>query len=68
VAQCSGNTKKGDRCKRDAQGESRFCAIHQDQEIRAREPNERGEWDNDAIIKAVIGFAIIGLFFMMRRR
>jgi len=68
VAQCSGNTKKGDRCKRDAQGESQFCAIHQDQEIRAREPNERGEWDNDAIIKAVIGFAIIGLFFMMRRR
>ena len=68
MAQCSGSTKQGDRCKRDAQGESSFCAIHQDQEIRAREPNERGEWDNDAIIKAVIGFTIIGLFFMMRRR
>ncbi len=68
MAQCSGSTKKGDRCKRDARGESPFCAIHQDQEIRASEPSERGEWDNDAIIKAVIGFAIIGLFFMMRRR
>ncbi len=68
MAQCRGSTKKGNRCKRDARGESPFCAIHQDQEIRAREPSELGEWDNDAIIKAVIGFAIIGLFFIMRRR
>ena len=68
MAQCSGSTKKGDRCKRDARGESPFCAIHQDQEIRARKPSERGEWDNDAIITAMIGFAIIGLFFLMRRR
>lgn len=68
MAQCSGSTKKGDRCKRDARGESGFCAIHQDQEIRPREPGERGEWDNDAIMKAVIGFVIIGLFFMIRRR
>jgi len=68
VAQCRGSTKKGNRCKRDARGESPFCAIHQDQEIRAREPSELGEWDNDAIITAVIGFAIIGLFFIMRRR
>ena len=68
MAQCRGSTKKGNRCKRDARGESPFCATHQDQEIRAREPSELGEWDNDAIIKAVIGFAIIGLFFIMRRR
>ena len=68
MTQCSGSTKKGDRCKRDARGGSPFCAIHQDQEIRTREPSERGEWDKDAIVKAVIGFAIIGLFFMMRRR
>ena len=68
MAQCSGSTKKGDRCKRDAQGESPFCAIHQDQEVRPRESSDRGEWDNDAIMKAVIGFAIIGLFFMLRRR
>ena len=68
MTQCSGSTKKGDRCKRDARDGSPFCAIHQDQEIRAREPSERGEWDKDAIVKAVIGFAIIGLFFMMRRR
>ena len=68
MAQCRGSTKKGNRCKRDARGESPFCAIHQDQEIRAREPSELGEWDNDAIITAVIGFAIIGLFFIMRRR
>ena len=68
MTQCSGSTKKGDRCKRDAGGGSPFCAIHQEQEIRPRTPSERGEWDKDAIVKAVIGFAIIGLFFMMRRR
>ena len=68
MAQCSGSTKKGDRCKRDAKGESPFCTIHQDQEVRPRESSDRGEWDRDAIMKAVIGFAIIGLFFMLRRR
>ena len=68
MAQCRGKTKKGDQCKRDARDESPFCAIHQEQETRDREPRERGEWDNDAIIKAVVGFAVIGLFFMLRRR
>jgi hypothetical protein len=68
VAQCSGTTKKGDQCKRDAQDGADYCAIHQDQEVRKRQPREESEWDNDAILKAVIGFAIIGLFFMFRRR
>ena len=68
MAQCSGTTKKGDQFKRDAQGGSSYCAIHQDQEIRTPEPREQTDWDNDAILKAVIGFTIIGLFFMFRRR
>jgi hypothetical protein len=70
VAQCQGTTRKGDRCKRDAREGSAFCAIHQDQEIRARsEPTDSGEWDRDAVVKAAIGFALVGviLFWGLRR-
>ena len=64
VAQCGGKTKKGDRCKRDATGGSAFCAIHVDQEIRERKET-RAEWDSDAIMKAAIGFAIVGVIFFI---
>lgn len=69
MAQCKGNTKKGVRCKRDAKEGSSFCAIHSDQEIRARTPNERTEWNTDAVLKAALGFGLIGaiLFFRIRR-
>jgi len=67
VAQCQGKTKKGERCKRDAPHGAAFCAIHQDQEIRPRsEP--KGEWDRDAIMKAALGFAIVGAIFLFRFR
>ena len=67
MAQCRGKTKKGDRCKRDAREETAFCAIHQDQEIRARSERS-GEWDKDAIMKATIGFAFVGAIFLWRFR
>jgi len=67
VAQCEGKTKKGERCKRDAREGSPFCTIHQDQEIRPR--TERAtEWDSDAIMKAALGFALIGAIFLFRFR
>lgn len=67
MAQCSGMTKKGDRCKREAVLGSDFCSIHVDQEIRPRkEPTQ--EWDTDAIMKAAIGFAIVGAIFLFRFR
>jgi hypothetical protein len=67
VAQCSGKTKKGERCKREAAAGSSFCSIHVDQEVRA--PRERtGEWDTDAIMKAAIGFALVGALFLFRFR
>ncbi len=68
MAQCQGKTKKGERCKRDAQNDASFCTIHQDQEVRARsEPT--GEWDQEAIVKAALGFAVVGviLLFGFRR-
>jgi len=68
VAQCRGKTKKGDRCKRDARDSSDFCAIHLEQAVRTPETPERGEWDNDAIMKAVIGFALVGVIFFLRFR
>jgi hypothetical protein len=67
VAQCEGKTKKGDRCRRDARGGSAFCSIHLDQEIRAR-PEPCGEWDRDALMKAALGFALVGVIFLFRFR
>ena len=69
MAQCRGTTKKGDRCRRDARDGSVFCAIHQDQEVRARETRSQSEWDADAIMKAALGIGLLGaiLFFRLRR-
>jgi hypothetical protein len=67
VAQCQGKTKKGDQCKRDASASGSFCTIHLDQEVRAR-PEPAGEWDKDAIMKAAIGFALVGAIFLFRFR
>ena len=67
MPQCRGKTKKGERCKRDAKESTSFCAIHIDQEIRARrEPSS--DWDCDAIMKAAIGFALVGALFLFRFR
>lgn len=67
MAQCQGKTRRGERCKREARPDSDFCSIHQDQEIRA--PRERDtEWDTDAMIKAAIGVAAVGLIFLLRFR
>ena len=68
MAQCDGKTKKGDRCKRDARAGSPFCAIHQDQEIRARTVGPDAEWDNDSLVKAAIGFGLVAAIFLFRFR
>ena len=68
MAQCQGTTKKGEQCKRNAQTGSDYCVIHQDQEIRAREPREPVEWDTDAMLKAAIGFAAVGALLLFRFR
>lgn len=76
MAQCQGTTKKGERCKREAMEASAFCVIHQDQEIRPRTPRpERsvgaapaGEWDQEAILKAALGVAVVALVFLFRFR
>lgn len=67
MAQCQGKTKKGERCKRDAKEGAAFCVIHQDQEIRPRTERTE-EWDQDAIMKAAFGFAVVGLIFLLRFR
>jgi hypothetical protein len=67
MAQCRGKTKKGERCKRDATESAGFCSIHVDQAVRER--TERvGEWDKDAIMKAAVGFALVGAIFLFRLR
>jgi uncharacterized protein DUF5763 len=68
VGQCQGKTKKGERCRRDAKDDAGFCSIHQDQEVRGRTPREGDEWDRDAIMKAAVGFALVGAFLLFRFR
>lgn len=67
MAQCDGKTRKGERCKRDARPDSSYCSIHQDQAIRPPRDHDT-EWDRDAITKAAIGFAMVGLIFFFRFR
>lgn len=72
MAQCQGTTRKGERCRRDAREGEAFCSIHVDQEIRPRSGPARAssqEWDRDALVKAAIGFGLVGaiLFFGFRR-
>ena len=67
MARCEGTTRKGERCKREAPGDSRFCAIHQDQEVRPRTP-ETEVWDTDSVIKAAVGFGLVAAIFLYRFR
>ena len=64
MAQCSGQTKKGDRCRREAADGSDFCSVHQDQAVRP--PRQHTEWDTDAIVKAAIGFGLVAAIFLYR--
>ena len=69
MAQCQGKTKKGDRCKRDAREGTDFCAIHQDQEVRERTVSGCcEEWCRDDMMKAALGFAVIGALILFRFR
>ena len=68
MAQCEGSTKKGDRCKRDARTGSAYCAIHQDQEIRARSVASEAVWDSDSVMKAAVGFGLVAAIFLFRFR
>ena len=68
MGQCQGKTKKGEQCRRDARDGSGFCAIHADQETHERAAHVAGDWDRDAIMKAALGLAVVGLIFMFRFR
>ena len=65
MAQCKGETLKGDRCKREARPGSGFCSIHEDQ-APAGGSREPLEWDADALLKTAVGFAILGAIVLFR--
>ena len=67
MTRCEGKTKKGDRCKREARAGSAYCAIHQDQEVRARKVHVE-EWDTDALMKAALGVGLVAAIFLFRFR
>lgn len=68
MAQCIGTTKKGEQCKREAREGSPFCSIHVDQEIRPRSAAAAVDWDRDAVMKAALGFALVGAILLFRIR
>lgn len=68
MAQCDGRTKKGERCRRESRDGSAFCSIHLDQEVRARSARTTEEWDRDSMLKAALGFALVGAIFLFRFR
>ncbi len=68
MAQCRGITRKGTQCRRDARSGSDFCSIHQDQAVRPAPVREPIEWDRDALMKAALGFALVGAIILLRYR
>ena len=68
MAQCQGTTRKGERCKRDAQDGSAYCVIHQDQAVRPPKAREVVEWDRDMMMSAALGLALIGAILLFRIR
>jgi hypothetical protein len=68
MAQCKGTTKKGAQCLREASAGSGFCAIHSDQEVRTRTTSTGPGWDASAVMKALIGFALVGTILVFRFR
>ncbi len=68
MAQCQGTTRKGEKCKREAQDGSAYCAIHQDQAVRAPRAREVVEWDREMMMHAALGMALIGAILLFRIR
>lgn len=68
MAQCQGTTRKGEKCKREAQDGSAYCAIHQDQAVRAPRAREVVEWNRDMMMAAALGVALIGAIILFRIR
>lgn len=66
MAQCQGITRKGERCRREARAGSPYCSIHQEQEIHSRpRAGATEEWDRDAVLKAALGFALVGVILYL---
>lgn len=68
MAQCQGTTRKGEKCKREAQEGSAYCVIHQDQAVRAPRAREVVEWNRDMMMAAALGAALIGAILLFRIR
>ncbi len=68
MAQCQGTTRKGERCKREAKKGEAYCAIHMDQAVRAPRAKELEVWDQEAIMAAALGFALLGAIVLLRIR
>ena len=69
MTQCRGTTKKGERCRREANAASEFCASHQSEESTQGNPFDEMESRLSDTAKAVLGLAfgaVILLYAMTR--
>ena len=70
MAQCEGTTRSGERCKLDAQADSRFCHLHgaksEDETPGSGEAAEEAvEW-GDLVPLLVAGAMAAGVLFFLR--
>lgn len=64
MAQCQGTTKAGARCKRDANDETGYCGMHEDQ---ADAPSAAGGADGGGGTDLLlVGAVAVGLFAIRR--
>jgi hypothetical protein len=70
MARCEGTTRDGDQCKRDAQGDSHFCYLHDPEKAQPTDGNgdaaiEDLEWIDLAPI-LLAGVLAAGFVFLLR--
>ena len=70
MARCEGTTRDGDQCKRDAQGDSQFCYLHDPEKARPSDGGDDAaaedlEWIDLAPI-LLAGVLAAGFVFLLR--
>lgn len=70
MARCEGTTRSGDQCKRDAQGDTRFCYLHDPEKAQpGGENGDTGTEEEEFIDLAPIllaGVLTAGLVFLLK--
>jgi hypothetical protein len=70
MARCEGTTRNGDQCKRDAQGDSQFCYLHDPEKARPEGGNGDAATEEVEFIDLapilLAGVLTAGLMFLLK--